>query len=29
MDDFYPYFVDYAFLSSPENIYKFKFVDKI
>jgi hypothetical protein len=29
MDDFYPYFVYYAFLASPENIYKFKFVDKI
>jgi len=29
MDDFYPYFVGYAFLPSTENIYAFKFVDKI
>jgi len=29
MDDFYPYFVRYAFLPSTENIYKFKFFDKI
>jgi hypothetical protein len=29
MDDFYPYFAGYAFLPSTENIYMFKFVDKI
>jgi len=29
MDDFYPYFVGHVFLPSTENIYVFKFVDKI
>lgn len=28
MNDFYPYFVGYAFLPSIENIYKFKYFDK-
>ena len=29
MDDFYTYFVGYAFLSSRENIYRFKFIDNV
>jgi hypothetical protein len=28
MNDFYPYFVGYAFLPSIENIYKFKYFEK-